>query len=156
MMLERAQSRRTQGEILGRKQSVQQMISDSWIELQQFRLLVLQTAWIIDNTPHGTARINIAMCKVAMARLMHDVIQRALHLHGSLGTTLETPLAGWWASVPQLALADGPTEVHQGTVAKELLKRYDAAPGLFPTEHIPTRLAAARTKHDAVLAEFGL
>lgn len=156
MMLERAQSRRTQGEVLGRKQSVQQMISDSWIELQQFRLLVLQTAWIIDNTPHGTARINIAMCKVAMARLMHDVIQRALHLHGSLGTTLETPLAGWWASVPQLALADGPTEVHQGTVAKELLKRYDAAPGLFPTEHIPTRLAAARLKHDVILKEYGL
>lgn len=156
MMLERALSRRTQGEVLGRKQSVQQMISDSWIELQQFRLLVLQTAWIIDNTPHGTARINIAMCKVAMARVMHDVIQRALHLHGSLGTTLETPLAGWWASVPQLALADGPTEVHQGTVAKELLKRYDAAPGLFPTEHIPTRLAAARLKHEVVLKEYGL
>jgi acyl-CoA dehydrogenase len=155
MMLERAQSRRTQGEVLGRKQSVQQLIADTWIELQQFRLLVLQTAWIIDNTPHGTARINIAMCKVAMARLMHDVIQRALHLHGSLGTTLETPLAGWWASVPQLALADGPTEVHQGTVAKELLKRYDAAPGLFPTEHIPTRLAAARLKHEVALKEFG-
>jgi acyl-CoA dehydrogenase len=156
MMLERAQSRRTQGEVLARKQSVQQTIADTWIELQQFRLLVLQTAWIIDNTPHGTARINIAMCKVAMARLMHDVIQRALHLHGSLGTTLETPLAGWWASVPQLALADGPTEVHQGTVAKELLKRYDAAPGLFPTEHIPTRLTAARLKHEVVLKEFGL
>ncbi len=156
MMLERAQSRRTQGEVLGRKQSVQQTIADTWIELQQFRLLVLQTAWIIDNTPHGTARINIAMCKVAMARLMHDVIQRALHLHGSLGTTLETPLAGWWASVPQLALADGPTEVHQGTVAKELLKRYDAAPGLFPTEHIPTRLTEARRKHEVVLKEFGL
>ncbi|MCW2866663.1 MAG: acyl-CoA dehydrogenase domain protein [Marmoricola sp.] len=156
MMLERAQSRRTQGEVLGRKQSVQQLIADTWIELQQFRLLVLQTAWTIDNTPHGTARINIAMCKVAMARLMHDVIQRALHLHGSLGTTLETPLAGWWASVPQLALADGPTEVHQGTVAKELLKRYDAAPGLFPTEHVPTRLAAARLKHEVALREFGL
>lgn len=156
MMLERAQSRRTQGELLGRKQSVQQVIADTWIELQQFRLLVLQTAWIIDNTPHGTARINIAMCKVAMARLMHDVIQRALHLHGSLGTTLETPLAGWWASVPQLALADGPTEVHQGTVAKELLKRYDAALDLFPSEHIPTRLADARRKHESVLKEFGL
>jgi acyl-CoA dehydrogenase len=156
MMLERAQSRRTQGEVLGRKQSVQQMIADSWIELQQFRLLVLHTAWIIDTAPHGTARTNIAMCKVAMARLMHDVVQRALHLHGSLGTTLETPLAGWWASVPQLALADGPTEVHQATVANELLKRYDAAPGLFPTEHIPTRRAQARAKHAAVLAEYGL
>ncbi|CAN5701068.1 acyl-CoA dehydrogenase family protein [soil metagenome] len=156
MMFERAQSRRTQGEVLSRKQSVQQLISDSWIQLQQFRLLVLHTAWVIDTTPHGTARIDIAMCKVEMAKVMHDVIQRALHLHGSLGTTLETPLAGWWASVPQLALADGPTEVHQSTVAKELLKRYDAAPGLFPTEHVPTRREAAREKHSAVLAGLGL
>ncbi|WP_017936759.1 acyl-CoA dehydrogenase family protein [Nocardioides sp. Iso805N] len=155
MMLERAVSRRTQGETLSRKQSVQQTIADSWIELQQFRLLVLHTAWKIDNAPHGAARIDIAMCKVAMARLMHDIIQRTLHLHGSLGTTLEMPLAGWWASVPQLALADGPTEVHQGTIAKQLLKDVRPAPGIFPTEHVPTRLASAREKHAAALAEFG-
>lgn len=155
MMLERAVSRRTQGETLARKQSVQQTIADSWIELQQFRLLVLHTAWKIDNAPHGAARIDIAMCKVAMARLMHDIVQRTLHLHGSLGTTLEMPLAGWWASVPQLALADGPTEVHQGTIAKQLLKDVTPAPGIFPTEHVPTRLAAAREKHAAALAEFG-
>lgn len=156
MMLERAVSRRTQGETLARKQSVQQTIADSWIELQQFRLLVLHTAWKIDNAPHGAARIDIAMCKVAMARLMHDIVQRTLHLHGSLGTTLEMPLAGWWASVPQLALADGPTEVHQGTIAKQLLKDVTPAPGIFPTEHVPTRLAAAREKHAAVLAKFEL
>ncbi|GAB2857277.1 acyl-CoA dehydrogenase family protein [Nocardioides pacificus] len=156
MMCERVLSRRTQGERLADKQSVQHMIADSWIQLEQFRLLVMRTAWRIDNEPHGAARTDIAMCKVAMAQVKHDIIQRALHLHGSLGTTLEMPLAQWWAEVPQLALADGPTEVHRTTVAKQLLRGYEPAPGRFPTEHIPTRLAAARQKHAVVLAEHGL
>jgi acyl-CoA dehydrogenase len=156
MMCERALSRRTQGETLAAKQAVQQMIADSWIQLEQFRLLVLRTAWKIDNAPHGAARMDISMCKVAMAQVMHDIIQRALHVHGSLGTTLETPLAHWWASVPQLALADGPTEVHRTTVAKQVLKNYEPATGLFPPEHNPTRLAAAREKHAAVLTDHGL
>src|SRR3546814_336599 len=156
MMSERALSRSTQGETLARKQSVQQVIADSWIQLEQFRLLVLQTAWKIDHLPHGAARTDIAMCKVQMSRVMHNIIQRALHLHGSLGTTLETPLAHWWASVPQLALADGPTEVHQMTVAKQVLRGYEPAEGLLPSEHIPTRLAAAREKHATTLKEFDL
>ncbi|MCF8587324.1 acyl-CoA dehydrogenase family protein [Gordonia liuliyuniae] len=156
MMAERALSRRTQGELLGSKQSVQHMLADSKIQLDQFRLLVLHTAWIIDTKPHGSARSSIAMCKVQMSRVMHDIIQRAVHLHGSLGVTSELPLASWWASVPQLALADGPTEVHQGTIAKELLKTYTATTELFPTEHSPTRLAAARRKHADTLASHGL
>ncbi|WGL54005.1 acyl-CoA dehydrogenase family protein [Nocardioides sp. BP30] len=143
MMAERALSRRTQGERLADKQAVQSMIADSWIQLEQFRLLVLQTAWKIDNLPHGAARLDIAMCKVEMARVMHDIVERAIHLHGSLGTTLETPLAHWWAAVPQIALADGPTEVHQGTIAKQLLRGYSPHEGLFPSEHSPSRRAAA-------------
>jgi acyl-CoA dehydrogenase len=109
MMCERALSRRTQGKTLAEHQFVQGFIADSALQLQQFRLLVLQTAWIIDTQPHGAARKHIAMCKVALAQVLHDVLQRALHLHGSLGTTHETPLAEWFASSPQLALADGPT-----------------------------------------------
>src|SRR5690606_23258230 len=100
MMCERALSRRTQGELLADKQAVQAFIADSWIELQQYRLLVLNTAWVIDTQPHGAARTQIAMCKVAMAKVYHDIVQRALHLHGSLGTTHETPLAHMWMSVP--------------------------------------------------------
>jgi acyl-CoA dehydrogenase len=147
MMAERALSRRTQGERLADKQAVQSMIADSWIQLEQFRLLVLQTAWKIDNLPHGAARLDIAMCKVEMARVMHDIVERAIHLHGSLGTTLETPLAHWWAAVPQIALADGPTEVHQGTIAKQLLRGYRPQEGLFPSEHSPSRRAAALARH---------
>ncbi|MFJ6852379.1 acyl-CoA dehydrogenase family protein [Streptomyces sp. NPDC091271] len=156
MMLERAVSRRTQGERLADKQAVQVMIADSHIELQQYRLLVLNTAWVIDNQPHGAARTQIAMCKVAMAKVYHDIVQRAVQIHGSLGTTHETPLADMWMGVPSLALADGPTEVHKVTVARQLLKNAEPAPGLFPTEHLPTKREAARRRYADVLKEYGL
>ncbi|MFE5027466.1 acyl-CoA dehydrogenase family protein [Streptomyces sp. NPDC056656] len=155
MMCERALSRRTQGRVLAEHQFVQGFIADSAIQLQQFRLLVLQTAWIIDTQPHGAARTHIAMCKVALAQVLHDVVQRALHLHGSIGITHELPLAEWWAAAPQLALADGPTEVHKATVAKGMLRKYEPTSGLFPTEHVPARRAAARKRYASILEEFG-
>jgi acyl-CoA dehydrogenase len=151
MMCERALTRRTQGTALADKQAAQAFIADSWIELQQFRLLVLHTAWVIDTQPHGAARTGIAMCKVAMAKVYHDIVQRAVHLHGALGTTPELPLARMWMSVPTLALVDGPTEVHRTTVARQLLKQYQPAPGLFPTEHLPPKRAAARERYADIL-----
>lgn len=151
MMLERAVSRKTQGKRLADHQFVQGFIADSAIELEQFRLLVLKTAWIIDTQPHGAARTHIAMCKVAMAKLYHDIVQRAVHLHGSLGTTMETPLAAMWMGVPALALADGPSEVHKVQVAKALLKNITPSPGLFPSEHILAKREAARTRYAHIL-----
>lgn len=156
MMAERALSRRTQGEVLAKKQLVQQFIADSAIELEQYRLLVLKTAWIIDSKPHGAARTHIAMCKVAMAKVYHDIIYRAIQIHGSLGVTTETPLHIWWTGVVSLGLADGPTEVHKVAVARGVLANYEAADGLFPSNHIPTRLAAAQTKHADVLEEYAI
>jgi acyl-CoA dehydrogenase len=156
MMCERALSRRTQGTLLADKQAVQQMVADSWIELQQFRLLVLHTAWVIDTQPQGAARTQIAACKVAMAKVLHDVIQRTLHVHGSLGTTHELPLADWWMGVPSLALADGPTEVHRTTIAKQVLKKYSPAEGLFPSEHIPPKREAARKRYAAIVEDQSL
>ncbi|HEX4430765.1 MAG TPA: acyl-CoA dehydrogenase family protein [Frankiaceae bacterium] len=152
MMCERALSRRTQGTLLADKQAVQAFIADSEIELLQYRLMVLHTAWIIDTQPHGTARAAISMCKVAMAKVLHDIVQRALHVHGSLGTTSEMPLASMWMSIPQLALADGPTEVHKVTVAKQTLKRYKPADGLFPSEHLPPKREAARWRYAEALS----
>jgi acyl-CoA dehydrogenase len=144
MMLERAVSRRTKGKQLSEHQFVQGPIGQSIIELEQFRLLVLKTAWIIDNEPHGAARTHIAMCKVQMAKVYHDIVQRAIQIHGSLGVTLETPIADMWMGLPSLALADGPTEVHLAQVARAYLKNTKPAPGLFPSDHGPSRLAAHR------------
>src|SRR3546814_900533 len=106
MMLERAVSRRTQGKLLADHQFVQGMIADSALELEQFRLLILKTAWMIDNQPHGAARMHIGMCKMALAKVYHDIAQRAVHLHGALGTSRDTPLAKLWMGAPMLAVAD--------------------------------------------------
>lgn len=154
MMLERAVSRRTQGRSLGDHQFVKGMIADSAMELEMYRLLVLKAAWTIDTQPHGAARINIAMSKVAMARVYHDIVRRAVHLHGALGTTHETPLAKMWMGIPMLSVADGPTEVHQVQIANMLLK--DAVPvdGLFPSEHIPTRTADVEARYLSDLEEI--
>lgn len=151
MMLERAVSRRTQGRLLADHQFVQGMIADSAIELEQFRLLVLKTAWIIDNEPHGAARTHIGMAKVAMAKVYHDIAQRAVHLHGALGTSRDTPLAKLWMGAPMLAVADGPTEVHKVQIAKALLREVKPAPGVFPSEHIPTKREAARARYAHLL-----
>lgn len=147
MMLERAVSRRTQGRALSDHQFVKGMIADSTIDIEQFRLLILKTAWLIDNEPHGAARTHIGMAKVAMAKVYHDVVQRAVHLHGALGTSRDTPLAKFWMGIPMLAVADGPTEVHKIQIANAMLKGVEPAPGLFPSEHIPTKTAAAREKY---------
>lgn len=148
MMCERALSRRTQGSLLAEKVSVQQMIADSHIEIEQYRLLVLRTAWLIDHS-HGdpkAARKDIAMVKVACGKIYYEIVRRAVHLHGSLGMTMETPLGFMWSSVPAMAMADGPTEVHQVTVARQLLRSFKPAEGIFPSEHLPPKEAAYRER----------
>ena len=152
MMLERAVSRRTRGRRLGDHQMVQAKIADSLIELEQFRLLVLKTAWLIDEIeggrlPHGAARNHIGMCKVAMAAVWMNVIGRALEIHGSLGISLDLPLANWFGGGMGLAFADGPTDVHKSQLARAYLAKATPVDGLFPSEHIPTRSAAALVRY---------
>ena len=132
------------------------MIADTAIEIEQFRMLVLKTAWVIDNEPHGAARTLIAMCKVQMAKIYHDVVQRAIQIHGSYGVTNETVLSAMWMSLPSLALADGPTEVHKAQVANAYTRNARPSQGLFPTEHIPDRLAAVRARYADILADSTL
>ncbi|HMO67586.1 MAG TPA: acyl-CoA dehydrogenase family protein [Novosphingobium sp.] len=152
MMIERAVSRRTRGRMLGDHQMVQSKIADAVVQLEQFRLLVLKTAWIIDEVeegrmPHGSARNWIGMCKIAMPQLYKDVVGRALEIHGSLGISLDIPLANWYAGHWSLAFADGPTDAHKSQLARAIMKKAKPASGMFPTEHIPTRTAAALAKY---------
>ncbi|HEY3716213.1 MAG TPA: acyl-CoA dehydrogenase family protein [Jatrophihabitantaceae bacterium] len=144
MMAERALSRTTKGELLGEKQAVQNMIADSYVEIQQFRLLVMYTAWQIDKyQDYQRVRKDIAAIKVQTPRVLEAVARRAIQIHGALGTTYDLPLTRMYASGVMLALADGPTEVHQTTVARQVLRDYTAAPGMWPSEHIPSRRAEA-------------
>ncbi len=146
MMCQRAVSRTTQGSLLASKGAVQEYVADSWIELHQFRLMVLHAAWVIDNEGGARARKEIAAVKVATAKVMKDIVFRAMHVHGSLGVSNELPLAGMWMAAPIMGIADGPTEVHKITVARQVLKQYAPSPGMFPTFHLPDRVAAAREK----------
>jgi acyl-CoA dehydrogenase len=151
-LCERALSRHTQGSRLADKQMVQEKIADSWLELEQFRLLVMRTAWRIDHyQDYQKVRKDIAAVKAAMPRVLHDIAARALHLHGSIGVSSEMPFAGMISRAFQMGLADGPTEVHKITVAKQLLRDYQSCENLFPAYHRPTAAAAARQKFQAAL-----
>ena len=156
MMLERALSRRTQGEVLADKQFVQDMIAESWIELEQFRLLVLQTAWKIDRyQDYRRVRADISAVKAAMPAVLNRIASRALQVHGALGISDEMPIAAAILSGYALGLADGPTEVHKATLSKILLGQAEPAPGLFPTAHLPAARERALDKYADVLARHG-
>ena len=145
MVCERVLSRVTKGERLAEKQMVQEKIADSWIELEQFRLLVLRTAWRIDKyKDYRMVRKDIAAVKTVMPKVLHDIAGRALHLHGSLGVSSEMPFVNSVINSYYLALADGPTEVHKVTVAKQVLGEYRATDERFPTYHLPRVQERAR------------
>ncbi|MBT4615653.1 MAG: acyl-CoA dehydrogenase, partial [Gammaproteobacteria bacterium] len=149
MMCKRALSRTTKGEPLANKQMVQEKIADSWIEMEQFRLLVLRTAWRIDQyNDYMKVRKDIAAIKALMPKVYHDVISRCIQIHGSLGVSNELPLSGMLLGSYVMGIADGPTEVHKVTVARQILRDYEGTDALFPDYTLPNRQADA-------IAQFG-
>lgn len=146
MMCERVISRESRGHLIADYQMVQNDIAESYMQVEMLRLLVLQTAWKIDNTDGRATRADIGACKIMAAKTIRDVVYRAHHIHGALGTTDLTPLQGMWASAPYMSMMDGPDEVHKVVIAKEVLKNYEPHEGLFPREYIPAKKAAAREK----------
>ncbi len=147
MMCERVLSRETQGSLLAEKQMVQSDIADSYAELQQFRLLVMYTAWQIDKyKDYRRVRKDIATIKFLTPKVLHDVVWRSMHVHGALGVSNEMPFGSMWNAVPIMATADGPSEVHKVTTAREVLKDYRPSDGLWPTEFLPHRREEARAK----------
>jgi len=147
LLCERVLSRETQGSVLAQKQFMQGDIADSYAELQQFRLFVLYTAWEIDQfKDYRRSRKNISAIKALMPKVVHDAVWRSMHAHGALGVSNEMPLAAMWMSAPVMSVVDGPTEVHKITVAREVLKDYKPAPGLWPTAHLPAKREEARHK----------
>ena len=156
MMCERVISRHTQGERLADTQMVQEKLADSWIELEQFRLLVLRTAWLIDkHKDYQKVRKDIAAVKSAMPKVLHDIASRALLLHGSLGISDEMPFANLVMQSYHVGLADGPIEVHKATLAKQMLRDYKPSQSLFPDYHLPIRREQAIEKFRAVLDKIG-
>jgi acyl-CoA dehydrogenase len=147
MMCERALSRTTRGKSLSERETVQGFIAESYAQLRQFRLFVLQTAWLIDKTKdYAQCRKDISAIKFLTPKVLHDIVQRSIQVHGALGVTKDTPLASMWITAPVMGLVDGPTEVHLRQVARGVLKDYQPTDGLWPTDHIPSKLAAAKKK----------
>ena len=149
MMCERSVSRSVHGGPLSDKQTVQNWIADSAVEMEAARLLTLQAAWRIDQLGSSGARLDIAMIKYWGARVLLDVIDRAIQVHGSLGYSGDMPLE-WMYRVSRAArIYDGPDEVHRATVARQILRRY--TPREVPSEHVPTRRAAAEERFASVV-----
>ena len=111
------------GELLSERQTVQTWIADSRAQIAAATLLVLQAAWKIDREGARAAREEISMIKFHTARMLGDVLDRALQAHGALGMTDLTPLAYFYRHERAARIYDGPDEVHQSVVARAALRR---------------------------------
>jgi acyl-CoA dehydrogenase len=146
MLCERATYRVSHGTVLGDKQTVQNWIADSAAQMQAARLMTLHAAWKIDTQGAAAARTDVSLIKFYGAQVLHDVIDRALQVHGSLGYSTDMPLEAMYRYARAARLYDGPDEVHRQTVARQILRGYAPPPGGVPSEYVPTRQAAARER----------
>ena len=125
MMCRRVRERTAFGKPLAEQGVIQQWIADSRIELEQVRLLVLKTAWLMDTVGNKGARTEISAIKVAAPDVALRVVDRAIQAHGALGVSDDVPLASMYAHLRTLRLADGPDEVHRMSVARRELRKYE-------------------------------
>jgi acyl-CoA dehydrogenase len=149
MLCERAVSREVFGEPLARKQTVQNWIADSAAEIHALRLMTLHAAWVMDKHGSSVARKEIGIIKFWGAKVLHDAIDRAIQVHGSLGFSTDLPLEAMYRAARAARIYDGPDEVHRQTIARLILKGYEATD--VPTEHVPTRRDAAQKRFAELL-----
>lgn len=124
LMCRRAVSRTAFGQPLARQGQVNEWIADARVAVEQLRLLVLKTAWLMDTVGNRAAHTEIQAIKIATPRTVVDILDRAVQLHGAGGVSQDFPLAELWAAARTLRLADGPDEVHQRSLARRELKKY--------------------------------
>ena len=121
---ERALERRTFGKYLSEQSNVQDWLAQARIAIDQARLLVLQTAWMLDQgdtLPAAQVRAQVAAIKVVAAQLQSNVLDRAIQVFGAMGLSPDTPLAQFWTWGRALHFMDGPDEVHLRSVARHEL-----------------------------------
>ncbi len=122
LMCERAKSRIAFGKPISDQGVVRGWIAEARLAIDQARLLVLKTAWLMDTVGNKAARKEIAMIKAIVPQMALKIIDRAVQTHGGGGVSQDFPLAQFWIYARSLRLADGPDEVHLETVAKMELK----------------------------------
>jgi acyl-CoA dehydrogenase len=122
MMCAYALERQSFGEPLAKKQTVQNWIADSAAEINAARLMTLHAAWKLDRG--DDARIEISLIKFFGARVLHDVVDRAIQVHGALGYSKDLPLEMFYRDARAARIYDGPDEVHRQVVAQRILKTF--------------------------------
>ena len=145
MMCERARIDRCWQGCSADKQTVQNWIADSAAEMQAARLMTLHAAWKLDRYGSKAARTDIALIKFYGAAVLHDVIDRALQIHGWLGYSTDMPLEMLYRYARHARFVDGADEVHRESVARQILRTYTAPEDGVPTEYVPKR-RGARTR----------
>src|ERR1700674_717424 len=130
IMCERVQSRVAFGKPLAEQGTLRANIADSRMEIEQARLLTLKAAYMMDTVGNKEARAEIAMIKVVAPNACLRVLDRAIQAHGGAGVSQDTFLAGAWANVRTLRLADGPDEVHTEAIAKLELRKWSVPQAL--------------------------
>ncbi len=124
LMVKRSAERKVHGGMLEDKQFTQGAIADSYIDIQASRLMTIHCAEVIDSG--ADARTEISAIKIFVPNALHRVVDRAIQIHGALGVSGDTPLAGMYLGARTLRIADGPDEVHKILIAKNVFKRYHA------------------------------
>jgi acyl-CoA dehydrogenase len=122
LMVSRSAERTTFGKALSQQGVIQEWIANARIDIEQSRLLVLKTAWLIDNAGAKAARKEIAAIKVVVPRMAERIIDHAIQTHGAAGVSQDTPLAAIYAGIRTLRIVDGPDEVHLRDIARLELK----------------------------------
>ncbi|EFL14276.1 acyl-CoA dehydrogenase family protein [Streptomyces sp. C] len=124
LMCRRAVGRTAFGKELAAQGVVQNWIADARVTIEQLRLLVLKTAWLMDTVGNRGAHTEIQAIKIATPRAVVGILDQAVQLHGAGGVSQDFPLAELWAAARTLRLADGPDEVHQRSLAHRELRPY--------------------------------
>ena len=150
MMCERALSRHAHGSLLADKQMVQDFIAESYLDIETAKMLCMKAAWHMDQYGASRSRVEIAAIKVYGTRMLYNVIDRSIQVHGALGYTTDMPLEEMYRNARASRFVDGPDEVHKVTIARQLLKGYNAVDGR-PSEFVPARRHAALDKFAAIV-----
>jgi acyl-CoA dehydrogenase len=124
LMCRRVTERVAWGKPLAEQGVIQDWIAESRVRIEQARLLVLKTAWLMDTVGNKGAHTEIQAIKIAVPRMTQWIVDRAIQAHGAGGVSQDFPLAALWAHARTLRLADGPDEVHKRSLAYRELKKY--------------------------------
>ncbi|MBQ0892297.1 acyl-CoA dehydrogenase family protein [Micromonospora sp. U56] len=126
LMCARAEQRTAFGRPLAEQGVIRDWIAESRVRIEQLRLLVLKTAWLMDTVGNKGAHTEIQAIKIATPATVLWILDKAIQVHGAAGLSQDFPLAGAYARIRTLRFADGPDEVHKNALARHELRRQAA------------------------------